>query len=203
LDTDPPLRPDLAAELGALIDRDESVRARLAAEGTLFDGYAPAMEEVHRQNAARLGAIVAEVGWPGRTLVGIAAASAAWRIVRHAIGEPDFMRAMWPVLAVAKAAGEVAPHEVAMLEDRIRVREGRAQRFGTQFDWDASLAFPTPTNGVEDPASVDERRAEVGLPPLEWRRPPPPGEPPPRDWAARQLEMEAWAVRVGWRRSAR
>jgi hypothetical protein len=32
-----------------------------------------------------------------------------------------------------------------------------------------------------------------------WRHPPPPGEPPPADRAARQAEMEAWARRVGWR----
>ena len=31
--------------------------------------------------------------------------------------------------------------EVAMLEDRIRVSEGRLQRYGTQFDWSEDWAI--------------------------------------------------------------
>lgn len=193
------VRLDLAAELCARIARDEEARAQLAANGSLFRGYAPEMAEVHRENAERLCAIVDELGWPGRALVGKAAASAAWRIVQHAIGSPDFMRAMLPRLLEASSSGDVNPIEVAMLEDRIRVYEGKPQRYGTQYDWDPTLTEMAPMNGVEDPASVDERRAAVGLPPLEWCVPPPPDEPPPDDWHARQLEMDAWAQRVGWR----
>ncbi|MBZ0234502.1 MAG: hypothetical protein K8M05_19380, partial [Deltaproteobacteria bacterium] len=141
---------DLARELVAMIARDDETRARLAADGSLFAGYHPEMEAVHRASAARLRELVAVHGWPGRTLVGEEAASAARRIVQHAIGEPDFLRAMLPVLQAAAAAGEVAPAEVAMLDDRIRVLEGRPQRYGTQYDWDDAGAAMVPSGTVED-----------------------------------------------------
>jgi hypothetical protein len=47
-------RPDLARRLiAAFAAEDERVRERLAADGSLFDGYHPEMEAVHRANAAR------------------------------------------------------------------------------------------------------------------------------------------------------
>ncbi len=189
----------LAAELVALIARDDDARVRLAADGTLHDGYHPTMEAVHRANAARLRELVDANGWPGRAQVGAEAASAAWRIVQHAIGEPVFLRAMLPLLAEAAARGDVELVEVAMLDDRIRVFEGRLQRYGTQYDWSRDGETLELMIGVEEPDTVDARRAAIGLPPLAWRRPPPPGERPPSDPAARARDAEAWARAVGWR----
>lgn len=190
----------LRLELLALIARDDEVRARLAADGSLFQGYHPEMESVHRENAARLRAVIAEHGWPGRTLVDEDGAAAAWRIVQHSIGEPDFMRSCLVLLQEAATNAEADAASVAYLEDRIQVYEGRPQRYGTQYDWDMEGRWMVPMGGVEEPEAVDERRAAVGLPPIEWRREPPSGEAAPADIAGRQREMHEWAVRIGWRR---
>lgn len=189
----------LADELFAMIARDDETRERLSGDGSLFRGYHHEMEAVHRENAARLREIVEEHGWPGRAMVGAEAASAAWRIVQHAIGEPAFVRSMLPVVAEAAARGDADPAEVAMLEDRIRVYEGRPQRYGTQYDWNHDGTAMVPMVGVQEPETLEARRAAVGLPPMEWRLPPPPGEAPPTDLAARRAEYEAWLRRVGWR----
>lgn len=190
---------DLRAELIRWIAEDDETRERLARDGSLFGGYHPEMEAVHRRNAARLREVLARGGWPGRARVGEDGASAAWRIVQHAIGEPALLRGCLPLLQAAAAEGDADPAEVAMLEDRIRVSEGRPQRYGTQYDWSDDGTAMVPTVGVEAPESLTERRAGVGLPPMVWRRPPPPDETPPADLAARKVEMEAWARRVGWR----
>ncbi len=190
---------DLRAELIGWIAEDDETRERLARDGSLFDGYNAEMESVHRRNAARLREVLARVGWPGRALVGDDGASAAWRIVQHAIGEPTLLRGCLPLLQEAAARGEADPAEVAMLEDRIRVYEGRPQRYGTQYDWNDDGSAMVPMVGIEAPESLAERRAAVGLPPMQWRRPPPPGGRPPVDHAASEAEREAWARRVGWR----
>src|SRR5262245_43076841 len=126
----------LRDELVAMAEEDQRVRAELAAEGSLFEGYHPRMEEVHRRNAARLTEIMAEHGWPGRTLVGKEGAHAAWLVLQHAIGNPPLQRRGLELLRRAVAEGEVPAALAAMLEDRIRSFEGKPQVYGTQFDWD-------------------------------------------------------------------
>ena len=93
-----PLRPDaaalhtLATELIAMAAEDQRVRAELLSEGVLFDGYQPRMAELHHQNALRLAAIMSEIGWPARSVVGREGADAAWLVLQHAIGDPRVMR---------------------------------------------------------------------------------------------------------------
>jgi len=86
---------------------DAALRAELARDGSLFEGYNTRMAELHERNARELAAIVATVGWPGRTLVGDEAAEAAWRVLQHAIGSPALQRGCLPLLRQAVAVGEV------------------------------------------------------------------------------------------------
>jgi hypothetical protein len=190
----------LRRELLVLMAEDDALREELAKDGSLFQGYNPDMEALHRRNAARLREIIAAAGWPGRSLVGEDGAAAAWRILQHSIGEPGFMRGSLPVLSEAVAAGEAEPLHLAMLEDRILCFEGRPQLYGTQYFWDEAGEGMTLHYGVEDPEGIEERRRAVGLPPIEWRRPAPPGErPPDRTGEARERELDDWARSVGWR----
>lgn len=192
------------AELIEMAALDLRVREELARTGELFEGYHPRMAEVHRRNAERLRAIVEAIGWPTEPLVGAEASEAAWLVLQHAIGEPALQRGMLRVLGEHARRGEVPKWQVAMLEDRVRGLEGRAQRYGTQLDWDESGAL-VPTPAVEEPQTVDERRAEVGLAPLaevlmeQRRRAADEGQGPPADFEARRREIDAWARSVGWR----
>jgi len=194
----------LRLELLRMVGEDERVREELAHEGSLFDGYHPRMERVHAAHATRLEQMIAEHGWPGASLVGEDGAKAAWLIVQHAISRPHFMRRALGLVREAAERGELPKWCMAMLEDRIRVLEGRPQVYGTSFDWDegGELA-PDP---MEDEAHVDERRRAVGLCTLAERTREmrkyarADGEKPPIDWHARKRKMEAWAKKVGWRR---
>ncbi|GLC23540.1 DUF6624 domain-containing protein [Roseisolibacter agri] len=186
----------LRDELLAMAAEDLRVRAELDEAGELAGGYAPRMEAVHRRNAARLRELVAQHGWPTRALAGEDGAEAAWLIVQHAIGEPAFLRATLPVLWDAAARGEVPAWQAAMLEDRIRVFEGRPQRYGSQFQPDADgWLRPHP---IEDPDGVEARRAAVGLEPLAARQARM-GREEVGDRARFEREYHAWLRRVGWR----
>lgn len=192
----------LRGELLDLERRDEATRRRLARSGTLFDGYAAAMERVHRENARQLAAILDRGGWPGISRVGREGADAAWRVAQHAIGWPAFQRRCRALLEAAVAAGEAPRRHLAFLVDRIRFNERRPQVYGTVFDWDARgelSAWPS-----EDPEGLAARRRAAGLPPLERvaeehrRRAAAEGESPPADFAGRRREIERWAQEVGW-----
>ena len=190
-------------ELIAMAEEDQRVRAELASDGSLFQGYHPRMRAVHDSNAARLSAILDAHGWPGEPQVGSEGAKAAWLIAQHAIAQPALQRRVLDSLKPAARKGDVPVLQAAMLEDRIRSFEGRPQLYGTQFDWDeAGQMSPLP---IDDPAQVDARRREIGLEPLasdlRKRRAAMAAGPerPPEDWAARQRGVESWCREVGWR----
>lgn len=189
-------------KLLALVAEDARVRAELAADGSLFQGYNARMREVHERNADALAKIIDAHGWPGFAVAGADGAAAAWRIAQHAIGLPDFQRRCFQLLEEATARGDAAPKHVALLDDRIAFNERRPQKYGTQFDWDETGKM-SPWR-LDDPAAVDRRRAELGMKSMaaqeaevgaesdEWK------EHAPKDWHARQREIEEWAREVGW-----
>lgn len=187
----------VAGELRELAEMDARVRAEVATDGSLFHGYHPRMEAIHRQNAARLASVLDELGWPSEAVVGPAAAECAWLIAQHAIGEPSFQRRCLALLREAAARGDVPAWQPAMLEDRIRMFEGRPQIYGTQLEADnEGWLRPYP---IEDPSRVSELRRQVGLPPV---------LPEPtraehvmsaEERMAFDREYEAWLRRVGWR----
>jgi uncharacterized protein DUF6624 len=193
----------LCEELLSMAAEDGAVRARLAEDASLFDGYNPLMAIVHRRNGDRLAEIVDEHGWPGISLVGEDGADAAWLVLKHAISQPDLQRRLLPVVEGAVAAGDAPPWHAATLEDGIAFYEGRPQRYGTMFDWDESGDMRPWM--IEDPAGVDERRALVGLPRLAEQLAgmqggaEAEGENRPADPKARLREADEWARSVGWR----
>jgi hypothetical protein len=183
--------------------QDQQLRAKLAADGSLFQGYHPDMQALHDANAARLTTILESCGWPGVPQVASEGANAAWLIVQHAIAQPVLQRRALEALKAAVRRGDAPALHAAMLEDRICCFEGRLQLYGTQFDWDAQGQMsPLP---LADPAGVDVRRRQVGLCPLSdairlQRVAAADGpEQPPADWPTRQREMDAWCRQVGWR----
>jgi hypothetical protein len=181
---------------------DLELRTELAGDGSLFQGYAERMAELHRRHNARLRAIITEHGWPGRSLVGEDGAAAAWLLLQHAVLAPELMREAATLLQGAVQSGEVEPKFLALLTDRIRTLEGRSQLYGTQHAWDAEGKLsPLP---IEDPGRVEERRRSVGLEPLAENtlrlraQAAAEGHQPPKDREQHLREAEEWARSLGW-----
>ena len=191
----------LSRELVSMREEDLCVRGELEAAGELGGPYVPRMEDVHARNAARLRELIAAYGWPAEDIAGEDGARAAWFIVQHAVGEPEFQRSVLGLLREYAAAGRIPAWHAAYLEDRIAMHEGRPQEFGTQW-------MDSPEDGrirpwqLADPEHVNERRASVGLPALHAI--PEPGPPLPAD-KRRELEetqnwWEQWLISKGWRK---
>ncbi len=112
--------------------------------------------EIDNRTRARISAIVDEVGWPGKSVVGEEAAHAAWILVQHADADPEFQSRCLALMKNAPA-GEVSGKDIAYLTDRTLVNSGKPQLYGTQLN---DKFAPSP---ISDPENVDKRRAEVGL----------------------------------------
>lgn len=193
----------LSEELLAMRRADFELRRRLIDEGALFGQYNEEMAALHRRHNVRLEEILAEHGWPDRHLVGDEGAAAAWLLLQHAVLQPELMRAAMALLERSVNNGGAEPRYLALLVDRVRTLEGRPQVYGTQHDWDESGQInPLP---IEDPETVDARRAAVGLEPLieNTRRlraqAEEEGELPPKDLEQHRRGGREWAESLGWR----
>jgi len=116
-----------------------------------------------RKNTARLQEIILDIGWPTIQKVGKEASHAAWLIVQHAVHDIEFQK---QCLALLRKLPEhhFQKSEIAYLEDRINVTDGKNQRYGTQFYTDQNGALkPRP---IDDVSNLDTRRCAMGLEPF-------------------------------------
>lgn len=156
-------------ELEAMLETDQTGRLQaIELERSHGRNSTKVREVMSRQgsidalNIQRLEAIIAEHGWPGSTQFGSKAAKAAFLILQH-----SDISYQTKYLALAKAAavkGEMPPSSYALLEDRVRLRTGKKQIFGSQVTRNAFDEWePLP---LEDEEKVDALRARVGLGPI-------------------------------------
>lgn len=159
--------PALRDELLTRVMRDQAVRDTFAAQlrltGTLTPDLVAAMRAVDSVNLLWLEPQIRDSGFPSREDVGADGVKAAALLVQHADADPAFQAAVLPLLVAAFHAGDVTGQEVAMLTDRVAKAQGQPQVYGTQAGTrDGSVVFYP----IEDSAAVDQRRQEMGLPPL-------------------------------------
>jgi hypothetical protein len=142
--------------------RDTMVR-KLQAGEQLDSVLGARMMAIDSANTTWLKAIVAERGWPGRSVVGEAAAEAAFLIVQHAVHDSAFQASALALMQQGVATGEVDGQDVAMLADRVAVHRGQPQLYGTQARIENGRVI---LDSIADSAHVDERRTRLGMPPL-------------------------------------
>lgn len=159
------LNKQLRQELIAMRAEDRRVRQELVDSGALGGSYVPQMEAVHVTNAGRLKELILQHGWPDEERAGQDGAEAAWLIVQHAIGDPQFQRESLLLVRASAANGRIPLWHAAYLEDRIAMQEGRPQRYGTQWLDDPVDGRTRPWT-LADPQRVNELRAAAGLNPM-------------------------------------
>ncbi|WP_286485940.1 DUF6624 domain-containing protein [Chryseobacterium indologenes] len=178
-------------ELIHLAEHDLEIREKLSSEGKLAGGYHPEMEHVHKANAERLREIMSKIGFPTISKVGSIASDAAWLIIQHSIGEPEFMKECYKMME--ENILDINLKNKACLYDRIQVFQGKPQKYGTQL-MAGGIPFP-----VEDKESLNKEREKANLFSLsekEIRRIPDPEKIPEID--EKDQGYIAWRKKVGW-----
>lgn len=191
--------PEEICEKILMMERaDTEITRRLRESGELQKyGYHPRLKVLHSQNGAALQKIIERYGFPTRSGCGERVYLAAWLIVQHDIGAPDFMR-MCRDLFEGYSREEVALRERAYLQDRIAFYERRPQRFGTQFDY--NLHGEMEVWWLEDKSKVAVWREQAGLPPLEEALRAFDSYPRVSEETAKAMrrEQEDWLMQTGW-----
>jgi len=156
---------EIAKRIIELKEKDLELRDRLIQNGQLNDGYHAEMAKLHTKNAGLLNEIIDSIGYPTIDKVGKEASEAAWLVIQHSIGQPQFMKKCAKLLEKTIHKNKANPKNLAYLSDRIAVFEGKPQRYGTQFDWDENGEM-SPQH-FDDLTKVNQRRKSIGLNSLE------------------------------------
>jgi hypothetical protein len=154
----------LRAQLLSLAREDQRLRAEWAERPT-DRRLRRRVTEADGESTERLRHIVGEFGWPGVSMVGEDGAQAAWLLLQHS-SDDAFMRECLELLREAVRLEESPPWQLAYLEDRVRLQDGREQLYGTQF-WSPTGGRPLEPWPIEDPQGLDLRRLSVGLGPFD------------------------------------
>lgn len=164
------------AELARRVGRDQFVRSTLpdlTPPGGWTDGVsapvrqylnAAALAEmcaVDRDDTAWLQAEIARRGWPTISRDGKDADQQAWLLVQHADHDPAWQAEILAQLAELAPKGETNPKNYAYLFDRVAMKHGGPQRYGTQGHC-VGVGQWRPFD--DEPGDLDARRKSVGLP---------------------------------------
>jgi hypothetical protein len=157
----------LIARLQAIHERDQKPRhdflfAYKTKAVDLLDSLVREMQIADSVNLIEIQDILQTYGFPSKTIVGTNN-SVIWLVIQHS--DVEFQKAYYPMLRQAAEEGELSWDNIALLEDRIAMHEGRPQRYGSQVveNSEGELVIYT----LLDKDSVDIWRAAVGLNPLE------------------------------------
>lgn len=114
-------------------------------------------------NLIKVKTILDKYGWLGVGVVGEQGNSTLFLVIQHS--NQTTQEKYLPMMREAVKNGKAQGSDLALLEDRVAIGQGKRQIFGSQIgrDPETKVYYVSP---LEDPYNVDMRRAEVGLEPL-------------------------------------
>lgn len=157
----------LKAILDTVYNKDQQCRFNIHA---IINKYGIHSNEVIKQNqiiwktdSANL-IIVKEIldkrGWVGRDIVGQNASNALFLVIQHS--DLQTQEHYLPLMYGAVKNGDLDRTDLALLEDRILIGQGKKQIYGSQIgvNQETKEYYILP---LDDPDNVDKRREEIGL----------------------------------------
>lgn len=128
-----------------------------------IDSIGKIMNRKDSINLIKVMKILDERGWLGKNVVGKQGNQTLFLVIQHA--DLQYQQKYLPMMREAVEIGNAEPGNLAYLEDRVALREGRPQIYGSQGakNKKTNKMYISP---MIDPDNVDKRRAEVGLGPI-------------------------------------
>ena len=114
-------------------------------------------------NLIKIREILDTRGWLGEDIIGQEGNRTLFLVIQHS--DLKIQEKYLPMMREAVKKGKASGSSLALLEDRVALRQGKKQIYGSQLTRDLGEQFYH-IQPLEDPDNVDKRRAEVGLEPL-------------------------------------
>jgi hypothetical protein len=159
----------LAAQLDSIYKLDQSVRnnylkaKEVKAAPQVADSLLKVMLKTDQENLAAVNAIIDKHGWLGPQKVGFDGSNGLFLVIQHA--DLKTQQHYLPIIREAEKKGELLSSHLAILEDRINMRQGKKQLYGSQgfTDYETGKKYIYPVTDVDN---LDNRRKAMGMPPM-------------------------------------
>jgi hypothetical protein len=121
------------------------------------------MKETDLKNLKIVNAIIQKYGWLGPQNVGIDGAQGLFLVIQHA--DLKTQEYYLPLVRQAEKNGQILSSNLAILEDRICMRNGRKQIYGSQgfTDKETGKKYIYPIDNIN---KLEQRRKTMGMPPM-------------------------------------
>jgi len=164
------LDKSLVATLDSIFNDDQNGRQQLkevesnyGVDSKELKAHWKMISEKDSINLIKVKTILDTRGWLGADVVGEQGNTTLFLVIQHS--DIKTQERYLPMMRQAVKNGKAKGSSLALLEDRVALRQGRMQIYGSQINRDIKTQsfYVSP---LEDPDNVDKRRAEVGLQPL-------------------------------------
>lgn len=163
----------LADQLDSVLKEDQKYRQMLSATEERYGKGSEEVEELWKAlklqdsiNTVTVSRILDEYGWLGVEEIGENGNACLFLVIQHSTHE--VREKYLPLMREAVRQGKARASDLAFLEDRVALGQGKKQIYGTQL-------YRNDTTGIfyfapiEDELNVNKRRLEAGLGTLEDR----------------------------------
>jgi hypothetical protein len=160
----------LVALLDSIFDEDQTLRRALGEVEATYGRDSKEMQEHWHMinekdslNLIQVTRLLDERGWLGPDVVGGKGNQTLFLVIQHA--DLTTQEKYLPMMREAMKNGKAEGRSLALLEDRVLMRNGKRQLYGSQIGRDPKTGefYLSP---VEDPDQLDVRRAGMGLGPI-------------------------------------
>ena len=118
------------------------------------------MKDQDSINLVKIKKILDEHGWHGSDIIGDQGNTTLFLVIQHS--DLETQEKYLPMMREAVQKGNAKAQDLAFLKDRVALRKGERQIYGSQIGPDPETGEWTVAPLI-DPDNVDKRRAEVGL----------------------------------------
>lgn len=160
----------LKIQLEAIQRHDQNLRRKLDQAQNGCGAHSPQVtalwseiDKADSLNLLQVRAILDKWGWLGADEIGDAGNTTLFLVIQHA--DVATQEQYLPLMRSAVKSGKAQAQDLALLEDRILIANGKPQLYGTQLSGDPQTGekYLSP---LADPDNVDARRATMDLEPL-------------------------------------
>lgn len=162
-------RKELLPILDSIYKSDQDIRMllidlnKINANKVQIDSVRTVMIETDKSNLVIVEKIISDYGWLGPQDVGMQGSQALFLVIQHA--DLSTQKKYIQMIRKAEKDGKTLSSNLAILEDRIAMREGKKQIYGSQRFTDKttrkSYVYP-----IQDIDNLDNRRTLMGMPPM-------------------------------------